>query len=46
LDILRQLSAIRADELASLADYGPGFPLYNWRKWVVGEGRPCFELEF
>ncbi len=45
LEILRQLGAISAAELASLADYGPGFPLYNWRKWVVGQGRPCFELE-
>ena len=45
LEILRQLGAISEAELTSLADYGPGFPLYNWRKWVIGEGRPCFILE-
>jgi L-asparaginase II len=45
LEVLRQLGVLSAAELASLADYGPGFPLYNWRKWVVGQGKPCFQLE-
>jgi L-asparaginase II len=44
LELLRQLGAISARELASLAEFGPR-PIYNWRKIPVGEERPCFELK-
>lgn len=45
LEILRQLGAISAAELQQLADYGPVFPVDNWRKVVVGQGSPCFTLQ-
>jgi len=44
LEILRQLGALSAAELESLAEYGPRTPIYNWRKIAVGEVRPCFSL--
>ncbi|HEX9029017.1 MAG TPA: asparaginase [Anaerolineales bacterium] len=44
LEVLRQLGALSAAELALLAEFGPTFPVLNWRKIEVGEGRPCFEL--
>lgn len=45
IEILRQLGAITADELARLADYGPTFIVENWRKLVVGQASPCFTLQ-
>jgi len=45
LEILRQLGVITPEELQSLADDGPTFKLHNWRKVLVGEGRPCFTLQ-
>ncbi len=44
LEILRQLGALTDPMLADLADFGPTFPVYNWRKIYVGSGRPCFDL--
>jgi L-asparaginase II len=44
LEILRQLSVFDAQDLEKLADYGPGFPVENWRKLKVGQASPCFEL--
>jgi L-asparaginase II len=46
LDLLRQLGAITPAELKTLANFGPSFPLYNWRKLLVGEARTCFQLQF
>jgi L-asparaginase II len=45
LEILRQLGAISADELAKLADFGPTFIVDNWRKVKVGQASPCFVLQ-
>jgi L-asparaginase II len=45
LEVLRQLGALSPAELESLADYGPTFEITNWRKLVVGQGRPCFMLK-
>ena len=45
IEALRQLGALSPEELSMLSDFGPSFPVYNWRKIVVGEGRPRFELE-
>ncbi len=45
LEVLRQLGALTAAELAELADYGPEFVIENWRKIRVGKGYPCFYLE-
>jgi L-asparaginase II len=45
LEILRQLGALSAGELDALAEFGPYLPVYNWRKLVVGQSRPCFELK-
>ena len=44
LEVLRQLGALDESALESLAEFGPSFTIHNWRKVVVGEGRPCFEL--
>jgi L-asparaginase II len=46
LEILRQLGAISADDLQNLADYGPSWPVDNWRKVIVGWASPCFKLDF
>jgi L-asparaginase II len=46
LEVLRQLGALPEAELGVLADFGPKQPVLNWRKLVVGEGRPCFHLKF
>ena len=29
-----------------VVQYGPELQVKNWVKTVVGEGRPCFEIEF
>jgi L-asparaginase II len=44
LEILFQLGVISETELKSLSDFGPGFPVDNWRKVVVGWAAPCFKL--
>lgn len=45
IEILRQLNALTEAELAALEDFGPTRTLRNWRKLVIGQGRPCFRLE-
>lgn len=45
LETLRQLGALTQSELEALTDFGPTFTVHNWRKLVVGEGRPNFRLE-
>ncbi len=45
LEILRQLGVLTDQDLLDLAEFGPSFPLYNWRKILVGEGRPIFHLK-
>lgn len=44
VEILRQLGVLTEQMLAELAEYGPTFPVHNWRKILVGTGRPCFAL--
>jgi L-asparaginase II len=44
LEVLRQMHVLSPDELEALADFGPSFTIHNWRKLVVGEGRPAFQL--
>jgi L-asparaginase II len=44
LEILRQLGVLTPAELDLLEDFGPIFPLYNWRKIEVGRAQPCFQL--
>lgn len=44
LEILRQLGVFDALDLEKLSEYGPGFPVENWRKLKVGEASPCFDL--
>ncbi len=46
LEVLRQLGALSEAELGILSEFGPEQPVLNWRKLVVGEGRPCFRLKF
>jgi L-asparaginase II len=45
LEILRQLGLFSPSEMASLAEFGPEFPIFNWRKLKVGRARPCFTLQ-
>jgi L-asparaginase II len=45
LEILHQLGVFDALDLGKLAEFGPRFPVVNWRKLKVGEASPCFELE-
>lgn len=44
LEILRQLGALSASEMETLADYGPITPVYNWRQLEVGQARPNIAL--
>ncbi len=44
IEILRQLGALQSADLAALQEYGPAFPIYNWRGLPTGEGRPAFKL--
>lgn len=44
LEILRQLGALSASEMETLADYGPISPVYNWRELEVGQARPSIAL--
>jgi hypothetical protein len=46
LEILRQLAVFDTQDLDMLANYGPEFPVENWRKLKVGWASPCFELKF
>jgi len=46
LEILHQLGVLEQGEAAALAQYGPRVTLQNWRKITVGEGRPCFQLNW
>jgi L-asparaginase II len=46
LEILRQLGAFAPREMEKLADYGPTFPVDNWRKVIVGLAEPCFTLNY
>jgi len=42
LEILRQLGALTPAELEDLSEFGPRFPVTNWRKIVIGEAYPVF----
>lgn len=44
LEVLRQLAVFEAKDLGRLAEFGPGFPVENWRKLKVGWASPCFTL--
>lgn len=44
LEILRQLGVFSAEELQKLDAFGPSRPIRNWRKLLVGEMRPTFDL--
>jgi len=46
LAILKKLGVLTATEAEFLADLGPSYAIYNWRKILVGEARPIFELKF
>lgn len=44
LEILRQLKALDETQLKSLAGFGPGKQLKNYRGLVTGESHPVFDL--
>jgi L-asparaginase II len=45
LEALRQLGVLSPEELRALSEFGPVFPVFNWRMILAGEGRPAFELQ-
>lgn len=45
LEILRQLGVFNAQDSEILKDFGPEFPVKNWRKIKVGWASPCFTLD-
>lgn len=45
LETLRQLGALSEAELEKLSAFGPRGEILNWRKLVVGEMRPVFQLQ-
>ncbi len=45
LEVLRQLSALSADQLGQLNDHGPSRLVTNWRGLEVGRAGPVFDLE-
>lgn len=46
LEVLRQLGVLSADDMEALADFGPWYDIFNWRKLVVGEARTNFDLKY
>ena len=46
LEILRQLRVFDAEDLEKLTEYGPEFPVENWRQLKVGKASPCFKLHY
>ena len=44
LEVLRQLGALSADELAQLKQHGPLRTVTNWRGLEVGRAEPVFDL--
>jgi L-asparaginase II len=46
LETLRQLEILKDDQLSELSHFGPVLPLRNQRELLVGEGKPCFQLEY
>jgi L-asparaginase II len=45
LEVLRQLGALSASELAALSSFGPSFQIHNHREIETGIGKPCFNLQ-
>jgi L-asparaginase II len=45
LQILIHLGALTTTEAQVLSDLGPSFPIYNWRKILVGSASPSFQLD-
>ena len=45
LEVLRQLGVFEAPDLEKLVEFGPEFPVENWRKLKVGWASPYFKLE-
>jgi L-asparaginase II len=45
MEVLRQLNVLSPSEWETLREFGPNLPVYNYRKILVGEGRPNFELK-
>lgn len=45
LETLRQLGALTVEQLEALQDFGPSYPIKNWRSLVVGQAFPVFQLQ-
>lgn len=45
LEVLRRLRALSEADLQALSEFGPTIPIRNWRKLLVGEARPEFDLQ-
>jgi L-asparaginase II len=45
MEILRQLGVLEPGMADGMVEFGPAFPVYNWRKLLTGSGRPSFQLD-
>jgi L-asparaginase II len=45
MEVLRQLNVLSEREWETLSTFGSTLPVHNYNKILVGEGRPCFELQ-
>ncbi|MBN1536374.1 MAG: asparaginase [Anaerolineales bacterium] len=45
LEILRQLGLLAMIDIQPLTEFGPEYPIFNWRKLKVGRAQPCFALQ-
>jgi L-asparaginase II len=46
LEVLRQLNVLDSDQLSNLKDMGPNLPTTNQCQVLVGERKPCFQLQY
>jgi len=46
MEVLRQINALSAAEMEDLSNFGPKFQVNNWRKIIVGQGKPAFKLQW
>jgi L-asparaginase II len=46
LEVLRQLKILLPDQLKQLSAYGPQTEIKNHCQLVIGESKPCFELQY
>ena len=46
IEILRQLKLLSPDQITELSDLGPTLKYHNQCQIPIGEGKPCFQLQY